>query len=111
MRDFDLLTADTSTNIAGIATIQFQGAPIVRSIDNTAGNTELFVHAWHAVIGSGKWINHAFILKVDPDAVFIPERVQIDSLQKVSIDLGGRFGGRVVYGVVAGLPGCLFPGF
>jgi len=71
-----LLTADGSITIGAYKSIQFPGAPITVSIDHTAGNTELFVHAWDAVIGANVWRNHTFTLKVDPDAVLIPDRVR-----------------------------------
>lgn len=74
--EYSLLTADGSTMIGQEKTIAFQGAPIVTSIDNTAGNTWLFVNAWKKVIEIGKWSNHAFTAKVDPDAVFIPEKLR-----------------------------------
>lgn len=73
---YDLLSADAQTTIGDTKSIQFTGAEIVTSIDGTAGNTFLFVNAWNAVIDSGKWRDHAFICKVDPDAVFIPDRVR-----------------------------------
>mmetsp|Transcript_40616 Transcript_40616/g.130702 ORF Transcript_40616/g.130702 Transcript_40616/m.130702 type:complete len:159 (-) Transcript_40616:57-533(-) len=34
------------------------------------------VNAWEAVIGLNIWRNHTFTLKVDPDAVMIPDRVR-----------------------------------
>jgi len=74
--EFDLLTADGQTTVGDVKTINFPGAEIVTSIDGTAGNTWLFVNAWNAVINNKKWKNHAFIAKVDPDAVFIPDRVR-----------------------------------
>jgi len=74
--DYMLLTADGTTTVGGVKTVQFPGAPIVQSIDNTAGNTELFVNAWKKVIEHGKWKQHAFTVKVDPDAVFFPERLR-----------------------------------
>jgi len=71
-----LLTADGSISMGSYKSIKFQGAPIVKSVDNTAGNTQLFVHAWDAVIAANIWRNHTFTLKVDPDAVLIPDRVR-----------------------------------
>lgn len=68
-------------------TIEFPGAEIVTSIDGTAGNTWMFVHAWNAVIDSGKWRDHAFICKVDPDAVFIPDRVRTHVQHYVNEDM------------------------
>jgi len=71
-----LLTADGSIKLGGVRTIRFPGAPITVSVDNTAGNTELFVHAWTAIISDGAWKDHTFTMKVDPDAVLIADRVR-----------------------------------
>lgn len=74
--DYSLLTADGNTTVGGVPTIRFEGAPIVKSVDNTAGNTALFVNAWNVLIWGGKWRMHAFTVKVDPDAVFFPDRLR-----------------------------------
>jgi len=78
--DSAVLTADTEATIEGpngnVKTIQFQGAPVVTSQDGTAGNTELFVSAWYAVVKAQTWKNHSWIVKADPDAVVIPERLR-----------------------------------
>lgn len=71
-----MLTADTTTEIGGETTTKFNGAPVISSVDGTAGNTQLFVNAWNKVIELGKWEDYAFIVKVDPDAVFIPEKLR-----------------------------------
>jgi len=85
--DYDLLTADGTTKVGDVETIQFTGAEIVTSIDGTAGNTWLFINAWNAVIDAKKWQNHAFICKVDPDAVFIPDRVRTHVMHHVGEDM------------------------
>mmetsp|Transcript_46434 Transcript_46434/g.122667 ORF Transcript_46434/g.122667 Transcript_46434/m.122667 type:complete len:584 (-) Transcript_46434:429-2180(-) len=74
--DHMLLTADGTTTVGGEKTVQFTGAPIVTSIDGTAGNTFLFVNAWKVIVGGPKWREHSFTVKVDPDAVFFPERLR-----------------------------------
>mmetsp|Transcript_100348 Transcript_100348/g.306698 ORF Transcript_100348/g.306698 Transcript_100348/m.306698 type:complete len:595 (-) Transcript_100348:645-2429(-) len=74
--DYSLLTADGNVTIGTVQSIQFPGAPVGESVDHTAGNTELFVHAWDALIAAGVWRNHTFTLKVDPDAVMLPDRVR-----------------------------------
>lgn len=71
-----LLTPDKQTTIRGEDTVAFAGAPIVRSVDGTAGNTEMFVHAWSKVIELRTWADHAFTAKVDADAVFLPEKLR-----------------------------------
>lgn len=79
--DFAVLTADQSVTVGDgpngpVVSIQFQGAEVVQSQDNTAGNTELFVHAWEALIAAETWKNHSWIVKADPDAVVIPMRLR-----------------------------------
>mmetsp|Transcript_76123 Transcript_76123/g.198340 ORF Transcript_76123/g.198340 Transcript_76123/m.198340 type:complete len:518 (+) Transcript_76123:3-1556(+) len=74
--DFSILTADDTTMVGDYKTVQFPGAPIVRSIDNTAGNTLLFVNAWQAIVGLNIWRNHTYTLKIDPDAVMLPDRIR-----------------------------------
>jgi len=76
-----LLTADGNITLQGgqlgkISSIQFPGAPVVTSQDGTAGNTQLFVHAWDAVISAGIWKKHSWTIKADPDAVIIAERLR-----------------------------------
>lgn len=74
--EYSLLTADGQTQIWGEDTTQFQGAAVIGSVDGTAGNTRLFVNAWTKVVEIGKWRNHAFTVKVDPDAVFLPQKLR-----------------------------------
>jgi len=81
--DYSLLTADGSTKIGDVETISFPGAPITVSVDNTAGNTELFLHAWNAIIAAGVWKNHTFTMKVDPDAVLVADRARWHLLPQV----------------------------
>lgn len=73
---FSVMTPDANMTLDGVATVAFTGAPIVKSVDNTAGNTWLFVHAWQKVIDGGQWKDHAFTVKADPDAVFLPDRLR-----------------------------------
>jgi len=39
-------------------------------------NTRLFQEAWKLVLKDDKWWNHAWTVKVDPDAVFFPHRLR-----------------------------------
>jgi len=73
---FGLYTADSNKSIEGVQTVTFSGAPIVQSVDNTAGNTRLFINAWRQVVADGQWAQHSFTVKADPDAVFLPERLR-----------------------------------
>lgn len=74
--DYSLLTADGQVEVRGEQSTQFPGAEIVTSVDGTAGNTQLFVNAWTKVVEVGKWRDHAFTVKADPDAVLIPQKLR-----------------------------------
>lgn len=67
-----------SAGIGGmqVDTIVFQNAEVGVSKDNTAGNTELFMNVWNAVNEREIWKQTDFIVKADPDAVLIPERLK-----------------------------------
>jgi hypothetical protein len=53
----------------------FKWAPVGISKDGTAGNAVLFMNAWDAVMAEGRLWNHDWVLKVDPDAVLLPDRL------------------------------------
>jgi hypothetical protein len=59
-----------------VRTIKFTPAPVVRSKDGTAGNAELFMNVWDAVRDAGLWRNADWIIKADPDAVVLPDRLR-----------------------------------
>jgi len=46
-------------------------------------NTEIFLKAWEQVKADGLYIEHDWIVKVDPDAVFFPERLR-DRLVRIT---------------------------
>mmetsp|Transcript_71856 Transcript_71856/g.202871 ORF Transcript_71856/g.202871 Transcript_71856/m.202871 type:complete len:350 (+) Transcript_71856:61-1110(+) len=50
----------------------------------TALNTDIFVRVWRAVSAAGRYWYHDWTVKVDPDAVFLPQR-----LRKVLLPLAG----------------------
>lgn len=58
-------------------TMQVEWAEITTSQDGTAGNAKLFINCWNTVIKDGRWNNHAWTLKVDPDAVLIADRLRM----------------------------------
>lgn len=39
-------------------------------------NTETFIRAWETVINENQFSNHDWVVKVDPDAVFFPDRLR-----------------------------------
>jgi hypothetical protein len=57
-------------------TQQVKMAKITTSQDGTAGNAKLFINCWNVVLEDGRWRRHAWIIKVDPDAVILPWRVR-----------------------------------
>lgn len=46
------------------------------SKDGTSANTATFIHAWAAVLKDGRYENHDFTVKVDPDTVLLPSRLR-----------------------------------
>jgi len=80
--DYALLSTDKVTDMGKTAdgkvlkTINIEKAEITKTVDGTAGNAKLFMNCWNAIIEDGRWKYHAWIIKVDPDAVIIPDRVR-----------------------------------
>jgi len=82
---FDLYSSPTSVLLGtaplpiggfDVNSITFQNAAVTVSKDNTAGNTELFLNVWEAVRLRGAWREADFTMKVDPDAVIMPDRLK-----------------------------------
>jgi len=46
------------------------------SKDGTAANTLIFMQAWGVIYEDVRWRAHDWILKVDPDAVLLPDRIR-----------------------------------
>lgn len=40
-------------------------------------NTQIFMEAWNMIIKQGKYLDHKWVVKVDPDAVFMPTRLRV----------------------------------
>jgi len=57
-------------------TMHVDMAEITVSQDGTSGNAKLFINCWNVIIDDGRWRHYAWIVKVDPDAVIIPDRVR-----------------------------------
>jgi len=80
--DYALLSTDDETVLGktpdGVEakTIQVEKAEITQSVDGTAGNAKLFINCWRVIVEDGRWKRHAWIIKVDPDAVIIASRVR-----------------------------------
>uniref|UniRef100_A0A7S3WYD2 Uncharacterized protein n=1 Tax=Strombidinopsis acuminata TaxID=141414 RepID=A0A7S3WYD2_9SPIT len=60
----------------GVTSMHVEPAEITTSQDGTAGNAKLFVNVWRAIMKDGRFWNHAWTIKVDPDAVIMPPRMR-----------------------------------
>jgi len=58
-------------------TMHVEMAEITTSVDGTAGNAKLFINCWNVIVQDGSWNNHAWTVKVDPDAVLLPDRLRV----------------------------------
>lgn len=65
------------TTAEPVQTIPFVQAEVGISKDGTAGNALLFMNAWDALRTSTNYAKHDWTLKVDPDAVLIPDRLRL----------------------------------
>lgn len=59
-----------------VRSITFPSAPVGTTSDGTAGNTELFIQAWHAIQNFTAASQFDWTLKVDPDALLLPDRLR-----------------------------------
>jgi hypothetical protein len=62
--------------IGEVNTMSFDGAPVGVSKDGTAGNAELFMNAWDAILGRTLAMEFDWGIKVDPDAVVVADRLR-----------------------------------
>lgn len=46
-------------------------------------NTEIFIAAWDEIIDDGRYLENKWVVKVDPDAVFLPQRLRV-ALHRIS---------------------------
>lgn len=79
--DYALLSTNEVTKMGTvdgkeIKTLKVEKAEITRSVDGTAGNAKLFMNCWEVIVKDGRWKQHAWIIKADPDAVIIPYRIR-----------------------------------
>merc|ERR1712127_374668 len=80
--DWALLSTDEPTVLGKTKdgkeakSLKVEPAPITTSVDGTAGNAKLFINSWNAILEDGRWQRHAWVIKVDPDAVIMAERVR-----------------------------------
>lgn len=62
--------------IGEVNTLIFEGAEVGVSKDGTAGNTELFVKSWDAILERTLVLEFDWTIKVDPDAVVLADRLR-----------------------------------
>jgi len=82
--DFAVLSQDEEMSLGRVGgdggkkviTQRFKKAPVGRSADGFAGNTELFIHVWDVIGKDGRWAKHHWTIKADPDAVVIAWRIR-----------------------------------
>lgn len=71
-------SAELGEDVFGpVVSTPFAGAEVGTSKDGTAANTALFLNAWEAVNKDGRLWNHDWTVKVDPDAVLLPDRLRV----------------------------------
>jgi len=63
-----------------VVTIPIPKIKVGISQDGTAANAKLFMAAWDAIIRNGRYRNHDWTLKVDPDAVLLADRMRLHML-------------------------------
>jgi hypothetical protein len=75
--DMALVVTDVQTKVGGGVTV-LTIPPISGGVskDGTAANTEVFLNAWSAIQEHGEFTNLDWTVKVDPDAVVIPDRLR-----------------------------------
>jgi hypothetical protein len=62
--------------IGEVRTVQFKGAEVGVSKDGTAGNAQLFMLAWNALLTRTTVLSFDWVVKVDPDAVVLADRLR-----------------------------------
>lgn len=70
----------------GVVTIPIDIVPCGKSRDNTAANVPTFRNAWYAIHRDSRFRLHDFTVKVDPDAVVMPDRLR----QMLNPHIGGK---------------------
>lgn len=74
--DVALACSDNLVLGDGIKVIRFNMAAVGISKDGTAGNAQLFMNVWDAIKGVKAVSEADWTIKVDPDAVIVPDRLR-----------------------------------
>lgn len=69
--------------VGKVKTIRFQGVEVGVSKDGTAGNSQLFMLAWNAILKHTTILKFDWAIKADPDAVVLVDRLR-DHLRPVT---------------------------
>jgi len=85
--DGEMSRLDQTTHLHIEVNTDFVGV----SSDGTAANTLLFIEAWRAVIQRGDFDFYDWTLKVDPDAVMLPDRVRTHLLPYTGLGEGKHY--------------------
>jgi len=81
--DFDVYSIEADKQLGltpkgrNVTTVYCEPHDVGRSKDDTAANTEIFLNAWDAVKARGSWGSHGWTIKMDPDAVVVPNRLRV----------------------------------
>mmetsp|Transcript_12917 Transcript_12917/g.36824 ORF Transcript_12917/g.36824 Transcript_12917/m.36824 type:complete len:626 (+) Transcript_12917:67-1944(+) len=74
-----------------VRTHHFNAAPVGKSVDGTAANTALFRNVWEAIKYIGRYKLTDWTIKVDPDAVVFPHRLQQQLRQHPKTNPKGQY--------------------
>lgn len=82
--EYDVLSNGGSTWLAGRMTPEIPVPTVEKDLLGAKGvttdswvNTKIFIEAWKMISRSGRYANQEWTAKVDPDAVFFPDRLAI----------------------------------
>jgi len=85
---FDVYSIEGDTSLGKtpigveVKTVYCEPHDVGRSKDGFAANTEIFLSAWSAVKDRDQWSSYAWTIKMDPDAVIVPDRVRTHIMAK-----------------------------
>lgn len=76
-----LLVSTKDLGIDGVTTLTISNMQVGGYTDGgTSPNAPIFVEAWNQIQSDGRWKEHDWTIKSDPDAVLIPERLRMTLL-------------------------------
>jgi len=78
-----VLVSTKDLGIRGVRTLQISTTMVGGGGFSSAGTTPtapIFIEAWNQIWSHGRWKDHDWVIKADPDAVLIPERLLLKLL-------------------------------